>query len=288
MAKYIKNNSHQNWYFVSCHDKVDLIGATTLLKKFGGWLNLYISVFQQPENSLIYNLPTPFIKQIPSSEEFKFENKTKWSKSQWLLLKVLQFYFNPFYPKISSNRKADILVNYSHPKLKYPTGQSMEIDIFLPDFNLGFEYQGEQHYLDFFLFSADSELIQRRDFLKSEACKRENITLIPIPFWWNREKEVISIVLYLFNFIKEILATIHKYRPDLVSVPPIGVSSISENPPISKLKGSNFIDAWSKTSLEFEDSSIWSHISQNSFRFSRPHRDVANLENIKHLSGWCV
>lgn len=208
---YWKEKQHVNNYFDWLGKEMNIInpkewsnisrivilktGGNSLLKKYGGWINLYFSQFKSQEFLPNFSIPTPYFHSNTSP----YENKVKWSKSQWFLLKTLQLYFS----SLSPNKKVDILVNYSHPKLKYPTGQPMELDIYIPDYNIAFEYQGEHHYLDFYLFSSDSDIIQRRDLLKSLSCKRENISLIPIPFWWNREKEVhlfLSFSFYAGNY----------------------------------------------------------------------------------------
>jgi hypothetical protein len=90
-----------------------------------------------------------------------------------------------------------------HPLLHYPeTGRTMELDIYFPSIKLALEYQGEQHF--HWTFQGGNPTHQQvRDHWKMDACNRENITLITIPFWWDRDP-------------KSLLATIGKYRVDLV------------------------------------------------------------------------
>ena len=64
----------------------------------------------------------------------------------------------------------------------------MELDVFVPSLNLAFEYQGEQHFDENPLFGP-SDAVKRRDQQKMEACRQNNITLVEIPFWWNRYLE---------------------------------------------------------------------------------------------------
>jgi hypothetical protein len=63
----------------------------------------------------------------------------------------------------------------------------MELDIFLPNEQLAFEYQGEQHYHD--IYNSMGLLWQRKrqDEEKKELCKEKGITLIDIPYWWDRK-----------------------------------------------------------------------------------------------------
>ncbi len=79
--------------------------------------------------------------------------RTTISKTQLLLSKMLQDLF-PDTP---------IHLNYKYPTLRYEkSGVKMEFDIFLPDLNLAFEYQGAQHYSWHFIFGSPDGL-QVRD-----------------------------------------------------------------------------------------------------------------------------
>lgn len=58
------------------------------------------------------------------------------------------------------------------------------MDIYLPKENLAFEYQGQGHFHD--LYSLGHRWRQRNlDQNKRELCRREGITLIEVPFWWD-------------------------------------------------------------------------------------------------------
>jgi len=79
------------------------------------------------------------------------------------------------------------------------------LDIFIPDHLLAFEYHGEQHYKDINIF-IPQRMYSIRDSQKRMLCKQHAITLIEIPYWWNLE-------------ISSLMATIKKYRPELIKVP---------------------------------------------------------------------
>jgi hypothetical protein len=72
--------------------------------------------------------------------------------------------------------------------------------IFLPHLSLAFEYQGEQHYVSNFMGSPD--IRQRRDQSKLKFASQLGITVISIPFWWDRSPNSLA-------------STIQYFRPDI-------------------------------------------------------------------------
>jgi hypothetical protein len=101
-------------------------------------------------------------------------------------------------------------------------GRRLELDIYINELKLAFEYQvmivllffflcffkGEQHFYAHFLYR-DLEMQKERDILKKEACKSFGITLIEIPYWWDGQYE-------------SVVATIYRARPDLFQIVPSG------------------------------------------------------------------
>jgi hypothetical protein len=84
--------------------------------------------------------------------------------------------------------------------------------------NLAFEFQGDQHYKRVYgLNKSNLERTQMRDKEKKQKCKEKGITLVVIPFWWDRG--IAS------------LTTIHQTKQGLVDDVPIGASPIHENCP---------------------------------------------------------
>jgi hypothetical protein len=77
--------------------------------------------------------------------------------------------------------------NYRHPNLRRQDSHiTLELDIFLPKEQLGFEYQGENHYRD--IYSMGFLWQQRkRDQEKRDICKENGITLIEVPYWWDKQ-----------------------------------------------------------------------------------------------------
>jgi len=64
----------------------------------------------------------------------------------------------------------------------------MEIDVWVPDIKLGFEYQGEQQYYDMSKVYGPSsmlQLYQNRDKMKKAICEFEKVHLVVVPYWWD-------------------------------------------------------------------------------------------------------
>ena len=92
----------------------------------------------------------------------------------------------------------------------------MELDIFLPKENLAFEYQGEQHFYDVYSM-APLWVYRSRDEDKRMACSEHGVTLVDIPYWWDKEKS-------------SLVATIRQHRPELLQGEREG-TPISMDPP---------------------------------------------------------
>ena len=109
---------------------------------------------------------------------------------------------------------SEIEENYRHPLLRYENGLPMELDIFLPKEQLAFEYQGEHHFHDVYHLGTPWHQQRQRDLEKRITCLEKEITLIEIPYWWNKESSSLA-------------STIHKQREDLIFP-----SSIIQSQPI--------------------------------------------------------
>jgi len=61
----------------------------------------------------------------------------------------------------------------------------LPFDFYLPKLNVCIEFDGEQHYKSFEFFGGEKRLnsTQRKDQIKSQYCKTNNIKLIRIPYW---------------------------------------------------------------------------------------------------------
>ena len=83
------------------------------------------------------------------------------------------------------------------------SGRPLELDYFYPELKIAVEYQGQQHYKTKTIFQQSSiEEDKYRDIQKIVMCKAKGITLIEVPYWWDRK-------------YPSLFATVYNQRPDL-------------------------------------------------------------------------
>jgi len=100
---------------------------------------------------------------------------------------------------------ATIHTNYRHPRLHFAGSQrTMELDLYLPELALCFEYHGEQHYQWRFHNGSLIPLLKKEDEEKRKASVLCGLTMITIPFWWDGCQD-------------SLIATIRISRNDLLS-----------------------------------------------------------------------
>jgi hypothetical protein len=89
-------------------------------------------------------------------------------------------------------------VNYIHQKkfkdCKYLS--NLIFDFYLPDYDICIEYNGAQHYepFDYFGGKESFELVVKRDKIKKNFCRKNNINLFTISYKKNIEKEIKKII----------------------------------------------------------------------------------------------
>eukprot|EP00028_Trichosphaerium_sp_Am-I-7-wt_P002722 CAMPEP_0168530242 /NCGR_PEP_ID=MMETSP0405-20121227/14528_1 /TAXON_ID=498012 /ORGANISM="Trichosphaerium sp, Strain Am-I-7 wt" /LENGTH=432 /DNA_ID=CAMNT_0008554401 /DNA_START=122 /DNA_END=1417 /DNA_ORIENTATION=- len=158
------------WYRVS-HGQITGLGA-------GGIVKYY------PQ---ILNLIHPTVKW-DWSEFYKAKSK---KSQQWGLSSALK----KIYPLDELQEEHIIGVRES-------TGAILSVDICIPNRNLAFEYQGEQHYHDIYPLRLSAMHCEWLDQEKSKLCAAAGISLVPIPYWWE------------IDDIESLKATINFYKPD--------------------------------------------------------------------------
>tara|TARA_Y100000034_G_scaffold126705_1_gene178347 strand:- start:5106 stop:5891 length:786 start_codon:yes stop_codon:yes gene_type:complete len=109
----------------------------------------------------------------------------------------------PFINETKARKLLEKILNSTFKKirpnwLKNPaTNQNLELDGYSPKLKIAFEYNGKQHYQPVDIFGGESSFKSqiRRDELKKQLCKNNNIKLIIIPYFWNgTESEIIKIL----------------------------------------------------------------------------------------------
>lgn len=111
-------------------------------------------------------------------EEFGFRKIGEGNVSELLMSKLIQ----QIYPD------EELLM---HHRPKWLLG--LELDVFLPNINIGFEYQGQQHFYAIKAWGGKKALddVKKRDQIKRNICIKNNITLIEIDYTEPLEKEYI-------------------------------------------------------------------------------------------------
>ena len=93
--------------------------------------------------------------------------------------------------------QSEIHYDFKHHDLRYSkSNYPMELDIWLPDEKIAFEYQGEQHYIDVkemkgWDLSSGLHELKSRDQEKRNACESHGIMLVEIPYTWNKTIEFV-------------------------------------------------------------------------------------------------
>ncbi len=102
--------------------------------------------------------------------------------------------------------------------------------IFVPDYCLAFEYQGEHHYHKVPIYGSllQRQLLDKKKFLYSE---RVGVTLIAVPYWWDKSRD-------------SLVASILARRPDITLDIPAEQCPIPTNPP--RIASVNPVDRFSK------------------------------------------
>eukprot|EP01125_Pyxidicula_operculata_P014354 TRINITY_DN4776_c0_g1_i3.p1 TRINITY_DN4776_c0_g1~~TRINITY_DN4776_c0_g1_i3.p1 ORF type:complete len:452 (+),score=28.18 TRINITY_DN4776_c0_g1_i3:387-1742(+) len=110
-------------------------------------------------------------------EEKKFIDVVKKSSQRWLLIKLKEII----------KGDAEFNEDFLYPFIDDESKQNVELDIWIPNYRLAFEYQGEQHYSNVKQSCALFEKYLMNDKRKQKLCDIHGISLITIPYWWDGE-----------------------------------------------------------------------------------------------------
>eukprot|EP00026_Physarum_polycephalum_P001538 Phypoly_transcript_01540.p1 GENE.Phypoly_transcript_01540~~Phypoly_transcript_01540.p1 ORF type:complete len:1069 (+),score=95.14 Phypoly_transcript_01540:45-3251(+) len=87
--------------------------------------------------------------------------------------------------------------------LRYPSGAYLELDAWIPELNICFEFQDPYHYITAWFSHITKARVQAKDNIKIHAVRQQEITLITVPCWWD-------------GTVESLYSTIHFERPDLL------------------------------------------------------------------------
>mmetsp|Transcript_3386 Transcript_3386/g.4649 ORF Transcript_3386/g.4649 Transcript_3386/m.4649 type:complete len:383 (+) Transcript_3386:107-1255(+) len=164
----------QDWYRVS-DKQLRQLKVWYIVKKKGGL------------EAILKNL-YPHVKW----EASKFKSAGKKSAQRWLLLTLQKIF-----------AQEEVFEDYLHPDLQLSPKKKLQLDVFIPSLSLGLEYQGEHHYNNVWMFGPTQQF-QIFDKQKKEVCANKNITLVEVPYWWDKQPASLA-------------ASILQVRPDLAN-----------------------------------------------------------------------
>ena len=147
--------TEEDWYRVST-DQIQHQGGGGLLRKYGSMRVLMETVY--PEVSW---------------KAAKFSQRDKRSEQRWMSLQLRRLF-----------PAEELIEDYVHEQLTRVSGARVEIDVFMPAHQIGFEYNGAHHYSDLAAFGP-LEMYQSRDEEKLALCQTHSIELSIIPFQWD-------------------------------------------------------------------------------------------------------
>jgi len=83
--------------------------------------------------------------------------------------------------RIVKEYHADAVFDYKHPDLRFRgSGRKMEIDVWIPSLQIGFEYQDESHFSGFLFGEEAFRTTKLRDAEKRRAARKHGLTIIEV------------------------------------------------------------------------------------------------------------
>ena len=199
LRKYPKNHWNDRNNIIEFLEDIKSIYG---IKKMDDWYRLSREQirFISGGSGLIKNLGSLYeILKIAYPDENwdkdKLANRSKKSSQRWLFIQTQKLF-----PGMEVIEDFILVPKEPHSPI--------ELDIFIPKYNIGLEYQGIHHYHDLPSFGP-VELYKDRDERKKEICKKSNVILISVPYTWNNSlsdlKKLIKEKIPNINNLKETL-----------------------------------------------------------------------------------
>lgn len=124
---------------------------------------------------LLWVLFRPIDRPKPLRQQQQQRSYSPSSKGEQMCKTFVEFYFQKPFDKA----RPDFLKNPV-------TGENLELDLYNPDMKLAIEYNGSQHYhFNSFMHKNSRDKFQNqqyRDLIKKDLCKKQDITLIVVPY----------------------------------------------------------------------------------------------------------
>jgi len=101
-------------------------------------------------------------------------------------------------------------------------GRPISFDVFVPTLNLALEYHGQQHYEENYWFGSRTDSEEREEE-KRQACNLLGITLIEVPYWWQRDMVCMTLgnfspYMLTYDLQQSIQALLQDSRPEVLSL----------------------------------------------------------------------
>lgn len=107
--------------------------------------------------------------------------------------------------RLFSNQSILVNVRKQTNLQDFTNSQFLELDLWIPNFKLCFEFQDRHHYESMWHSNVPVENIQQRDTEKHCLIHQRGETLVTVPYWWN-------------GMDSSLTASIIFQRPDLVAI----------------------------------------------------------------------
>lgn len=183
--RFWNNQENQRWY-------MDWLAGELGIKELDGWYIYDRDVLNRRKGGGLLRLYSTSLARILVTlypdYDWDIPRLLKVGKTQKQIHKIIEGIFPG----------EDVISNFKHPDLRFSeSNYRMELDIWVPSMMLAIEYQGEQHYKEFWRGNfegaeSDLEKLQNRDREKREACADAGIRLIEVDGSWDRKRKSIE------------------------------------------------------------------------------------------------